>query len=161
MSLENYIALGGVLLAFGIAIQQGTATRRSNRVSNTLDLLARYLEPEARAARFNVRSHLKLAADEGGNFQILSEAQRAQFASIASLFGLASLLDDKGEIDFQIILASFGDSIVTNFDRLRDYKKWRDSRHPGDNSLWLHFEQAARKAREAGYTSATEVLKVQ
>ncbi|MGA1797777.1 hypothetical protein VH567_03245 [Sphingomonas sp. 4RDLI-65] len=156
MDVENWIAMAGVAIAFGIAVRQDVLTRQSKRVSNSVTLITKFMEPEARIARFRVRSILQKVPPGGQDYSMIDEDDRAALASISSLFGLVSLLDDKNEIELDIILSSFGDSIVTNFERLKDYKLWRDSRHPGSDSLWRHFEMAAKKARERGYTSASQ-----
>ena len=138
----DLIALAGVVVGIVIACTQWWFGRQRLRMEQTLDLLARLQEPEGRLARFRVTALLKKADDHGG-FETLSDEDRAEISSVASIFGLAGLLIENKQIDEDTFIEAYGRSVAGNFKKLEKYYSWNLERHKGTYTLWSAFARLA------------------
>lgn len=145
------VAVVGVL----VVLVQIYLARRKEQFDSTMWLFERFQSAEATQARFALTSLLAKArvalpgdgTVEGfpGNLEydfdkLLEPAERANIASIGSLFGLAGLLYRQRRIYRRIFLEAWGNSVVVNFERILPYMRWRDDKLGPHRSLWRDFE---------------------
>jgi hypothetical protein len=150
MDIDVRVVIAGA--AFALGLLQLYLAWRKERFESTMWIFERLQSPESTIARFRVRALLKKAKERAGNlpagtthepeydFAGMDDKDRAAMASIASLFGLAGLLFRLRRIDRRLFLDAWANSVLTNFERLRPYMKWRDARLGQDNTLWREFE---------------------
>lgn len=151
--VRAFIALFGTL----VVVVQIYLARRKEQFESTMWLFDRLQSPDAANARFKVRQLLAKARreqpDDGSaegfsadleyDFDKLHYKDRAQLASIGSLFGLAGLLYRRRRIHRRLFLEAWGNSVIVNFERLTPYMRWRDGKLGRHRSLWRDFENLA------------------
>lgn len=120
---------------------------RKAQFDNTLHIIDRIEAPEARSARFNVRRIMAEAQAKNDDFEQIAAEDRSALVGVGHLFGVAGLLARRRRIDRTLFLQSYANTLITNFERLEPFIRWRDRRFGDLDTLWREYELFVAYAR--------------